>query len=64
MRAAYDHPGVVVTASTGDDGWFSWDRANNVFPHHPKKTGASANAPNTPSTYPTVVAVGGTELWP
>lgn len=62
IRAAYDHPGVVITASTGDDGWFSWDRANNIFPSHPARTGASANSANTPSTYPTVVAVGGTNL--
>ena len=24
----YDPPGVVVTAATGDDGWFGWDEAN------------------------------------
>jgi hypothetical protein len=58
LRAAYDHPGVVVTASTGDDGWFSWDRAN----HLSAPVGASANSANTPSTYPTVIAVTGTKL--
>jgi PKD domain len=51
---SYSYPGVVVTASTGDDGWFSWDRMNDG--------GVSAEAPNTPSTLPTVVAVGGTRL--
>ena len=52
---AYNHPGVVITASTGDDGWFGWDFANN-------RGGGSQNAASFPSTSPTVVAVGGTEL--
>jgi PKD domain len=52
---AYNHPGVVITASTGDDGWFGWDFANDAG-------GASQNAASFPSTSPTVVAVGGTEL--
>jgi hypothetical protein len=58
VRAAYDHPGVVITASTGDDGWYSWDKANRVSP--PENW--SYNKPNTPSAYPTVVAVAGTNL--
>lgn len=57
IRAAYNHPGVVITASTGDDGWYSWDRANNGAPN-----GFSFNEPNTPAAYPTVVAVTGTNL--
>ena len=57
IRAAYNHPGVVITASTGDDGWYSWDRANPSSP-----AGFSFNKPNTPSAYPTVVAVTGTNL--
>jgi hypothetical protein len=52
---AYNHPGVVITASTGDDGWFGWDFANN-------DGGTSQNAASFPSTSPTVVSVGGTEL--
>ena len=53
---AYNHPGVVITASTGDDGWYGWDWANEG------SNGASDNAPGAPASYPTVVAVGGTAL--
>jgi PKD repeat protein len=53
---AYNHPGIVITASTGDHGWYDWDFANEG------SNGASDNAPNTPSSYPSVVAVGGTAL--
>jgi subtilase family serine protease len=53
---AYNHPGVVITASTGDHGWYDWDYANDA------PNGWSDNAPNTPASYPTVVAVGGTAL--
>jgi hypothetical protein len=56
IRQAYDHPGVVITASTGDDGWYSWDFANNG------SKGWSYNRPNTPAAYRTVVAVAGTKL--
>jgi subtilase family serine protease len=56
IAAAYDHPGIVITASTGDHGWYDWDYANEG------SSGASDNASNTPASYPTVVAVGGTAL--
>jgi hypothetical protein len=56
IAKAYNHPGVVITAATGDDGWYSWDLANDG------SNGASANAPNSPAAYPSVVAVGGTAL--
>jgi len=46
----YDHPGVVITASTGDFGYDNW--ADPYF-------GESANYP---ADSPDVVAVGGTEL--
>jgi hypothetical protein len=52
---AFNHPGVVITASTGDDGWYSWDFAN-------ESGGRSFNVANTPSTLRTVVSVGGTRL--
>ena len=53
--AAYDHPGVVITASTGDSGWYDWDGVNE---------GASPdNTPEIPAAYPTVVGVGGTSLF-
>lgn len=54
IRQAYTHPGVVVTASTGDDGWYGWDQSND---------GAQAEGgPEVPAAYPDVAAVGGTKL--
>ncbi|HEX3823080.1 MAG TPA: PKD domain-containing protein [Mycobacteriales bacterium] len=52
---AFNHPGTVITASTGDDGWFGWDFANGSSAND-----VSENAPEFPSTDPNVVAVGGT----
>jgi subtilase family serine protease len=54
LASSYNHPGIVVTAATGDDGWFSWDAAN--------AGGTSLSAPNMPSSFARVVAVGGTKL--
>lgn len=54
IRQAYTHPGVVVTGSTGDDGWYGWDRANDGVP--------AEGRPDVPAAYPDVVAVGGTKL--
>jgi hypothetical protein len=54
LAKAFNHKGVVITASTGDDGWYSWDFANGA--------GRSDSAANAPSTLPTVVSVGGTKL--
>jgi hypothetical protein len=63
IRSAYDQPGIVVTASTGDDGWYGWDMANHHKTTNPRTpTGWSNNKPNTPAAYPTVVAVTGTAL--
>ena len=52
--AAYNHPGVAIVASTGDDGWYGWDVLNDGK--------ASVPAPDTPSSLSTVIAVGGTTL--
>ena len=52
----YNHPGIVITASTGDHGMFDWDNAN-------VSGGKSNNAPEFPSSASTVVAVGGTTLY-
>jgi hypothetical protein len=53
---AFAHRGVVITASTGDQGWYGWDDVNNG-------SGAKgAGAAYSPATLPTVVAVGGTTL--
>jgi PKD domain len=50
-EAAYDHPGVVIAAATGDSGYNGWlDPAE--FPQRP----------NLPASFPSVVAVGGTTL--
>lgn len=52
---AYNHPGVLVTASAGDNGWDDWDRANATG-------GRSGNAAAFPATAPGVLSVGGTHL--
>jgi subtilase family serine protease len=54
LEARYNHKGVVITASTGDDGYFGWDHQNDA--------GTSPGVANIPSTLNTVVAVGGTSL--
>jgi PKD repeat protein len=53
-RKAYDHPGVAIVASTGDDGYYGWDFINEGF--------FGEEMPSTPASLPTVVAVGGTSL--
>jgi subtilase family serine protease len=54
-NAAYNHPYAVITASTGDDGWYGWDYMNDF--------GSSDNMPSSPASLNTVVAVGGTSLY-
>jgi hypothetical protein len=49
-KAAYNHPGVVITASSGDDGYYNYD------------IGGPDQA-NAPASLSTVVAVGGTSLY-
>jgi subtilase family serine protease len=51
FQAAFDHPGTVITAAAGDDGYYSFDQL------------AGVNAPDIPASYNTVVAVGGTSLY-
>lgn len=51
--SAFDHPGTVITASAGDDGYLNWTAAG--------KGGYFAGA-GYPASSPHVVAVGGTEL--
>lgn len=50
----YNYPGVVVTASTGDNGWYGWD--------HYDKNKSSDSSPAMPASLPDVVSVGGTSL--
>lgn len=54
IRTAFDRPGVVITASTGDDGWDGWDFTN--------EREAPDGSPTFPSSDPNVVAVAGTRL--
>jgi hypothetical protein len=51
---AYNHPGVVITASSGDDGWYGWDEVASG--------GSSGNSPQQPAAFNTVIGVGGTTL--
>ena len=53
-QAAYVHPGVVIAAATGDDGYYDWDVVNEGK--------AAAHEPDAPAAFPSVVAVGGTSL--
>jgi subtilase family serine protease len=52
--AAYNHPGIAITVSTGDDGYYSFDKY--VF------SGTDPGLPEFPASASTVVAVGGTSL--
>ncbi len=57
-RAAFNHPGIVVTASAGDDGYLNWTEAEAAGAEkRPYYSGA-----DYPASSPHVVAVGGTEL--
>ncbi|MGD0453255.1 MAG: S8 family serine peptidase [Solirubrobacteraceae bacterium] len=49
---AFNHPGIVVTASAGDDGYLSWTAADS----------AERGFASFPASFPDVVAVGGTRL--
>jgi subtilase family serine protease len=53
IQGDYNHPGTVITASAGDDGYYDFDYLG---------TNGLINQPNIPAAYPTVVAVGGTTL--
>lgn len=55
---AFDHPGLVITAAAGDDGYLNWDQyATREEPSSPYFPGT-----DYPATSPHVVAVGGTRL--
>lgn len=51
FQAAFNHPGVVITASAGDDGYYFYDQL------------ADTNQPGIPAAYNTTVSVGGTSLY-
>jgi subtilase family serine protease len=50
-QADFTHPGVVITASAGDDGYYSFDDLDGV------------SEPSAPAAYNTTVSVGGTTLY-
>jgi PKD repeat protein len=53
-KSAYNHPGIVIAAAAGDDGYYDWTALNE---------GKSlSELPNMPASLPSVVAVGGTTL--
>lgn len=55
---AFDHPGIVITAAAGDDGYLNWTAAEAARVH---KTTYYSGA-DYPASSPNVVAVGGTKL--
>lgn len=54
VQSAFNHPGVVITASTGDDGYYDFDELGEY---------GAVSQPNFPASSPDVVAVGGTSLY-
>ena len=52
--AAFDHPGTVITASAGDDGYLNWDEWESEPLQY--------DEPDFPASSPAVIAVGGTHL--
>ncbi len=54
--SAFNHPGVVITASSGDDGYRNWTEAAEAG------AGNYYAGANYPASSPHVVAVGGTKL--
>jgi hypothetical protein len=54
VAAAYDHPGVVIVASSGDAGYYDWEEVEEFAP--------APERPDAPAVYPTVVSAGGTSL--
>ncbi|HEX7740008.1 MAG TPA: S8 family serine peptidase, partial [Marmoricola sp.] len=64
--AAYNHKGVAILASTGDDGWFDWDFFNLNNPNNPEPPDTpetSSNSPELPASQRSVIGVGGTSLY-
>jgi len=56
--SAFDHPGTVITAASGDDGYLNWTEALEA-----SLFGEAYNVgANYPASSPHVVAVGGTKL--
>jgi hypothetical protein len=58
VSTAFEHPGTVITAAAGDNGYFNWTKAKEAAAN---KEEYYAGA-DYPATSPDVVAVGGTSL--
>ncbi|HEX3520003.1 MAG TPA: PKD domain-containing protein [Solirubrobacteraceae bacterium] len=58
-QGAYNHPGVVVAAATGDLGYDDWTVIEEL---EDEKRVKPPEQPNAPASLPSVVAVGGTTL--
>ena len=52
--AAFDHPGIVITAAAGDEGYLNWTEAKSGKKYY--------EGADYPASSPHVVAVGGTRL--
>ena len=55
---AFNHPGIVITASSGDSGYLNWGEYNSRF----EEGSGWFEGPSYPASSPRVVAVGGTSL--
>jgi hypothetical protein len=55
--AAFNHPGIVITAAAGDYGYLNWGFSGPLEPEEIEK-----GSVNYPASSPHVVAVGGTRL--
>ncbi len=55
--AAFDHPGVVITAAAGDYGYLNWGFSGEPAPEEIER-----GSVNYPASSPHVIAVGGTHL--
>jgi subtilase family serine protease len=62
VKADYNHPGVAILASTGDDGYYAWDVSNAGCPSA-CSTAPTDGVPSLPASYNTVIGVGGTSLY-
>ena len=57
LEGDYRHPGVVIAAATGDDGYYDWAAANEGVP-----LSELPQRPSMPASLNSVVSVGGTTL--
>jgi hypothetical protein len=56
--SAFNHPGIVITAAAGDDGYLNWDQ----YATRNKRGSPYFEGADYPASSPHVISVGGTEL--